>query len=275
MALNRIWIPSPCYSSRGGSPVRLLVVHTAEGARTIESLGNFFANSANGVSSHTGADDQLGKVGEYVTRGNKAWTQGNANPVAVSLELCGFASWTTAMWKNDHHNMLRNCADWLAEEAKAFGVPLSALSPSQAQGSGRGTCQHIDLGSWGGGHVDCGPGFPLGYVLDMARGEVPAATQPPAEFGDDMIYLAFDEGGTAALTFSNDEADGKHRVRLFCSRTGEVELDLAAVKEVLALGWEAGPQGLVIPEGVKKGAVRYVKKPGYAAPIAMVVSKSG
>ena len=71
MALKRIWMPSPCYSSRGGSAVRLIVVHTAEGARTIESLGNFFANGANGVSSHTGADDQLGKVGEYVTRATR------------------------------------------------------------------------------------------------------------------------------------------------------------------------------------------------------------
>jgi hypothetical protein len=275
MTLKRVWMPSPCYSSRGGSAVRLIVVHTAEGARTIESLGNFFANSANGVSSHTGADDQLGKVGEYVTRGNKAWTQGNANPVAVSLELCGFASWTTAMWKNDHHNMLRNCADWLAEEAKAFGVPLTALSPSQAQGSGRGTCQHIDLGSWGGGHVDCGSGFPLGYVLDMARGEVPAATPAPPDLGGEMIYLEFDEGGTASLTFANEEADGKHRVRVFCSRACDVEIDLASDKAEFGLGWEAGPQGLKIPAGVKKGAVRYIAgPPAQGAKIAFVVSES-
>ena len=45
-----------------------------------------------------------------------------------------------------------------------------------------------------------------------------------------------------------------------------------AVKEVLALGWEAGPQGLAIPKGVKKGAVRNVKKPGYNAKIAFTVS---
>ena len=88
MALKRIWLPSPNYSSRGGSSVRLICLHSAEGARTIESLGSYFASSSSGVSSHTGADDKPNTVGEYVKPGNKAWTQGNANPVAVALELC-------------------------------------------------------------------------------------------------------------------------------------------------------------------------------------------
>jgi hypothetical protein len=273
MALDRRWIASPNYSSRGGSAVRLIVCHTAEGSRTYQDLGAFFQNPSAGVSSHTGIDDTRNVIGEYVTPGNKAWTASNANPVAVQAELCAFAAWTEQEWRNQHHVMLENCAAWIAEEAARYGLPITELTPQQAQGGGRGVCQHIDLGSWGGGHVDCGAGFPFAYVLDMARsGGKPKP--PPPDFGDDMIYLVFDEGGSAPLTFSNDEADGNHRVRLFCSRTGEVELDLAAAKEVLALGWEAGPQGLVIPAGVKKGAVRYVKKPGYAAPIAMVVSKS-
>ena len=54
MALKRIWIASPNYSSRAGSGVRLIVVHTAEGATTIENLGSWFQNPSSGVSSHTG-----------------------------------------------------------------------------------------------------------------------------------------------------------------------------------------------------------------------------
>ena len=169
MTLTRRQIPSPNYSSRGGATPRILVAHTAEGARTIEELGNFFASSSAGVSSHTGADDKKNTVGEYVKPGNKAWTAANANPVAVQIELCGFASWSTATW-NKHPNMLENTAKWIAEEAARFGIPITKLSPSQAQGSGRGVCQHDDLGSWGGGHWDCGSGFPMDKVLDMARG---------------------------------------------------------------------------------------------------------
>jgi hypothetical protein len=166
--LTRKAMPSPNYSSRSGAKVRLIVLHTAEGSTTIESLGNFFASTSANASSHTGIDDKLGIVGEYVKRSNKAWTAANANPVAVQTELCAFAKWTTSQW-DDHPNMLENCARWIAEEAAEFDIPITKLSASQAQGSGRGVCQHNDLGSWGGGHWDCGSGFPMGDVLSRAK----------------------------------------------------------------------------------------------------------
>jgi hypothetical protein len=192
MALKRIWIPSPNYSSRGGASVRLIVLHTAEGARTIESLGNFFASSSAGVSSQVGTDDKVNTIGEYVSRGNKSWTQSEFNPIATSNELCGFASWSESEWRNNHHNMLENCAKWIAEEAAHFNIPIVKLTSSQAQGSGRGVCQHIDLGQRGGGHVDCGSGFPYDYVLDLAKGG--AVTQPTEE--GDMIASCTSASGS-------------------------------------------------------------------------------
>lgn len=193
MALKRVWIPSPNYSSRGGSGVRLIVLHTAEGARTIESLGGFFQGDV-GASSHVGADDKANTIGEYVKRGNKAWTQANYNPVSVAIELCGFASWSRDEWMNNHKNMLDNCAKWIAEEAKQFGLPITKLNSSQAQGSGRGVCQHADLGSGGGGHWDCGSGFPMDYVLDLAKGG--SSSQPVQEEETDLITSAVSDGGT-------------------------------------------------------------------------------
>jgi hypothetical protein len=195
MALTRKWMPSPCYNGRNINSVRILVLHTAEGATTIESLGSFFSNYANQVSSHTGADDKAGIIGEYVTRGNAAWTVANYNSVAVSLELCAFAAWSAAEW-NRHPNMLSNCAGWIAEESKKLGIPITKLSPGQAQGGGRGVCQHKDLGAGGGGHVDCGPGFPMDAVLDMARswGTKPQPEpEPPVPFSgeDDPVILSF------------------------------------------------------------------------------------
>ena len=166
--LTRRSMPSPNYSSRGGASVRLIVIHTAEGATTIESLGNWFANPNNQVSSHTGIDDKLGVCGEYVSRSGKAWTAANANPVAIQTELCAFAKWSTSEW-NKHPNMLENCARWIAEEARFYNIPLTKLTASQAQGTGRGICQHNDLGSWGGGHWDCGSGFPIDSVLSRAK----------------------------------------------------------------------------------------------------------
>ena len=164
MALNRVWIPSPNYSSRGGTKVRLVVVHTAEGSRNFRDLGAFFANPASQVSSQTGIDDTPGQIGEYVKRDAKPWTQGNANPYSTATELCAFAKWDAAEWSR-HPVMLDNCRQWIAEECAYFGIPMVKLTAAQAQGGQAGVCGHVDLGAAGGGHWDPGPDFPWSQVL--------------------------------------------------------------------------------------------------------------
>lgn len=166
MALQRVWMPSP---SRGGTrgTTRILVVHTAEGARDFRSLGNFFANRNNAVSSHTGIDNTPGVVGEYVEPNGVAWTQASFNGVASATELCAFAAWDRATWlANDQ--MLRNCGQWIAEECARYHIPLVKLNGQQAQGGGRGVCGHVELGAGGGGHWDPGPGFPWDIVMSYA-----------------------------------------------------------------------------------------------------------
>ena len=191
MTLKRVWIASPNYSSRGGSGVRLVIVHTAEGALTYEALGNFFKSSSAGVSSHTGIDDKLGKCGEYVKRGNKAWTAGNANPYSVNVELCGFASWSPAEWDR-HPNMLSNCAQWIREECKHYGIPIKKLNASQAQGGQKGVCGHVDV-SGPGGHWDPGPNFPWSRVLNEAAGG-----SPPAQ-SEDTFFPSLPIAAVAAM----------------------------------------------------------------------------
>jgi hypothetical protein len=202
--LQRVWIPSPNYSDRAGAGVRLIVVHTAEGARTIESLGAFFANPDSGVSSHVGIDDKPGTAGEYVTRDAKAWTQGQANPVAVAAELCAFAAWDPAEWDR-HPAMLDNCAAWIAEEAAIFGLPIVRLDPASAQGGGRGVCAHSDLGAWGGNHSDPGAGFPWSQVIAKANqlAGAPTPTPPPGK-GRNMI--ASTSTGEGYWTVTHDGA---------------------------------------------------------------------
>ena len=197
MALKRVWIASPNCSGRSGSGVRLVVVHTAEGARSYRDLGNFFASRSAQVSSHTGIDDERGTIGEYVHRPDKAWTQAAYNSQAVSTELCAApinspypcgARWTAEEWSR-HPNMLANLADWIREECAHYGLPINKLSSSQAQGGARGVCGHVDLGA-GGGHYDPGPNFPWARVMTLARGgkpDIPAGT-PSQE--NDMICSA-------------------------------------------------------------------------------------
>lgn len=199
MALARAWIASPNYSGRGGSGVRLIVLHTSEGAQDYTSLGRYFQGNVQ-ASSHVGIDNRTrGTIGEYVKRGNKAWTQANANPVCVSAELCtpagAAASWQRDYWLNAQRTLLDNAAAWVAEEAAAFGIPVVGLTASQAQGSGRGVCQHNDLGSWGGGHYDCGKGFPLDYVLKAAGGS--GGSTPPPSGGSKAPPMSVDYFGPA------------------------------------------------------------------------------
>jgi hypothetical protein len=180
MSLKRIAIPSPNYSSRGGS-VRLVILHTAEGALSIESLGSYFANPSSQVSSNVGIDDKANTVGEYVPANNsvKSWTQGNANPVCVSAELCAFAGWSRAEW-DAHPAMLDNAAKWIAEECARFGVPCRYVGASDAQNGGTGVTDHAALGSWGGGHWDCGSSFPMAEVIAVAAGQAPSVPAGPS-----------------------------------------------------------------------------------------------
>jgi hypothetical protein len=174
--LHRVWIGSPNYSSRGGAGVRLVVIHTAEGALTYQSLGNYFTSPSAGVSSHTGIDDTPNTIGEYVVPPNKAWTAANYNPIAIQTELCAFAAWTPNDWAN-HPTMLQNCAAWIREECDRYDIPIVKLSAAEAQSSGRGVCGHVDLGTGGGGHWDPGPSFPWNDVIELAKH---GAQPPPA-----------------------------------------------------------------------------------------------
>jgi hypothetical protein len=183
VTLFRDAIPSPNYSSRGSSSVTHIVVHTAEGALTYESLGHYFESPSAGVSSHVGIDDTAGVIGEYVRRDGKAWTASNANPWSVQAELCGFAEWDRDTWMR-HLTMLVNTAEWIAEESAAYGIPIDDIDAIATDPDAYGVCQHNDLGAMGGGHWDCGPGFPVDYVLDLARGTEPPAPTPEQE--DDL-----------------------------------------------------------------------------------------
>ena len=189
----RVWIPSPNWSTRSAA-VRLVVLHTAEGSRTYQSLGSYFSSASVDASSHVGIDDTPGVIGEYVHRDRAAWTQAAANGYSVAAELCGFASWTPADW-SAHPVMVSNAAAWVAEECAHYGIPVVRLTAAQAQdGHSRGVCQHVDLGAAGGGHWDCGPDFPMDSLMAMAAG---GTTAPAARKGTHMWTLTDETtGGT-------------------------------------------------------------------------------
>lgn len=253
MALKRVWMYSPNFTG-GNSGRRLLVIHSSEGAQTYQSLGNFFSQSSSQVSSHTGIDNEVrGTIGEYVKRGNSAWTASNANMVAVQAELCtpsgASANWSRDTWLSKNI-MLLNLADWLREESKTTGIPLTLLNDSQAQGNGRGVCQHRNLGAWGGGHVDCGPNFPIDYVMDLARG----GSAPPAGKVLAMAEKTLNGGQNAKTVMAFPP--GSTKIRMYSNEGATVDIDWAdGSSGTMTPGYDNAPEWK-IPDGVRAAIFR-------------------
>jgi hypothetical protein len=192
MTLTRVWTPSGNYSS--GGTKRLIVLHTMEGftgANGAYDCAKYFQGNV-GASSQVCIDNNRGKIWECVTRNNASWTQCNFNSVAVSAEQSGYASWSRDYWLANRENELRNTAEWVAEEAAKFGIPLRILTASEAQGGGKGICQHMNLGSSGCAHSDCGPNYPIDKVLEWAKG---GSTVVPASGGYMSVGAATDPDG--------------------------------------------------------------------------------
>jgi len=230
--LIRLWHPTGSYSSRGGASVRIVVLHTSAGATPNKNLGPFIQGD-NGVSYHVSFDNVTGgqaapECWEYVTRGNKPWANCDLNSVSVTGCFCtdqqGGSGWSRSQWLAQDR-ALWNAAAWVREECQHFGIPIVALTPSQAQGGGRGVCQHMDLGGSGCGHADCGTGFPMDELIKRAKGGVGATPQPeppPLLLEEEsLMQLVLGEDGKAALPIPNHAT----HLRLVCAQGAHVNVE--------------------------------------------------
>lgn len=162
---------SPKQSSREGARIHGLVLHTTEGSDNpsgdadLRNLGALFHSEE--ASAHIGVN-VAGRFGRYVEDSAKAWAVCNFNSVTLSLEQIGFAGFTKAQWFK-RHDQLHGAAEFLVYSHIHYGVPLE---PGEVSGSAivkAGIFQHKDLGISGSGHVDCGSGYPQGYVTLLAK----------------------------------------------------------------------------------------------------------
>lgn len=152
--------------------IRLLAIHTAEGARTDESLADF-CDRMNDRSYHDGCDDN--SITRMVPHKYSAWHLRGGNSLSLGFCTTGFADWSRATWMN-HPKMLRSCAWWLEKESHDHNVRLVKLSSAEVgkvvrDRQGSGVCGHIDYtkGTGDGTHWDPGYNFPWDYVMGLAR----------------------------------------------------------------------------------------------------------
>lgn len=157
---------SPNFSSRNGARPRLIVVHITvshnrPGLEDIDGILALFGRQATQASSHI-VNDRDGHDARCVRDQDKAWTQAAFNPVALSIEQIEFSATRTRQeWLSDSRKQLDNTASWVAKWSIDYKIPLTHSTST-------GVCQHMELGAAGGGHSDCGPGYPLDYVLQKA-----------------------------------------------------------------------------------------------------------
>jgi len=156
-------------SSRGGQKVRLVVLHTAEGASDTASLYAYF-DRTQAASCHAGIDEH-GVADGWVPYDRAAWTLRNANAYSDNAEICGWAKWTRADWLA-HPGMLAGAAAWVRSRCTARGIPMVKLSPAEVKAGRAGVCGHVDYtqATGDGTHWDPGPNFPWDIVIAAARG---------------------------------------------------------------------------------------------------------
>lgn len=158
-------------SSREGAHPVLAVLHTTEGpGDDLLGLASFFDQTATQASSHV-ANNSKGESVLMVHANMKAWTCAGYNRYTWNIEQMGFAANSRETWFKLHGKQLTNTAAWLAYCNVELGIPLrrGLASGTQVRIFRTGVVQHKNLGSIGGGHSDCGSGFPMGYVIRLAR----------------------------------------------------------------------------------------------------------
>lgn len=161
-------------SSREGARIHGLVLHITEGGdspggippQDLVTLGAIFDGEED--SAHLGVNVR-GEFGRYVPDDRKAWAVCNYNAMTLSLEQIGFAAFTRDQWFRERHDQLKGAAEFLQYGHEKYGVPLRPGKVSGGAITRDGVFQHKDLGIMGCGHVDCGPGYPQGYVTLLAR----------------------------------------------------------------------------------------------------------
>lgn len=158
-------------SARSGRKVRLLALHTTEGIMKNSDLKAFFDRSDTQGSSHASADNSGLMEKGFVPYDRAAWTLRSGNSISDNLEQCGFAKWTRKEWLENRRGTLDAAALWLAKRSIARGIPLRVLTHAQIRAGEAGVIQHNDwtVAMKDGSHWDCGPGYPIDYVVGKAK----------------------------------------------------------------------------------------------------------
>jgi len=176
--------------SRAGTPISLIVVHTAEGATTAAGLVNYLDQPGVEASYHKICDDNT-TIG-YLPDEVASWSVLSGNNRSLNVCMIGFAKWPRSEWVA-HDRMLRNCAAVVRDWCTGHHIPAVKLTPAQVGVDQWGVCGHWDwtLGKRDGTHTDPGPNFPWDIVIGYVnQGGQPV---PPGPGPDSIPTMQYGE----------------------------------------------------------------------------------
>jgi len=218
---------------RGAAPVRLIAVHTGEGARTAVNLAAFFSRDDAEGSAHAGIDYATTLL--MVPYNRASWTLRRGNAISDNVELCAFAEMTRAQWLSEEsvtwrhstlkrnvtvdrpRDMLRRTSAWIAGRCLARNIPIRKLTPAQVSAGWAGVIGHVDWteGMNDGTHWDPGPNFPWDIVLADAR----SIAQ-----GDDMPLTKEDLSAIAGAVWGMQLGNGHAQANMTVTNSNTWEI---------------------------------------------------
>lgn len=194
-----IWNPAPTcnYSSRNGTAISAITIHTIQG--TYAGAISWAQNCNSSVSYHYVVRSSDGQVTQMVAEANKAWHVGSENPYTIGYEHEGYvdnASWYTTAMYNGSAGITRDICQ------SGYGInPLRTFSGAATSGSNvLGGCtkikghQHFPNQS----HTD--PGINWNWALYYTL-----VNNNPGQTVVSTATGTFTDSGGAAANYSDDE----------------------------------------------------------------------
>jgi N-acetyl-anhydromuramyl-L-alanine amidase AmpD len=149
-------------------PVRVVLhdteSHSTAGIKDIQGIYDFWGRQGLGYGAHFVVDKD-GNIGQGASCRSLLYHVGNYNTGSVGIEQIGYSWFLKAMWRKTDREQLRSVAKLLAFLHKTYRIPL-VISID------RGICTHAMVGRAGidpTGHTDPGKGYPLRFVVWLAR----------------------------------------------------------------------------------------------------------
>lgn len=162
-------------SSRNGSPILAIAVHSTEsaelpGIKDLTSLDSWFDNPVSDASAHTGIDGP-GHSRVWVHSDQKAWTILNANPFTCNIEFIAKAAQSKSAWEEEQ---IKEGARWAAYWGLKYGIPAQRGVVRNVNGqcvcTKKGIITHLDVTRAGfGTHTDPGPNFPMSRFIELTQ----------------------------------------------------------------------------------------------------------